>query len=222
LFVNSVVTVAGIVAEDCLILDQILNDYRVKDAMSDGMNILNLDTGKLLKTKSIVEIIMSSTLTLMILQPIKSYQERLRKLSQEETSALLHFSKFVEKGCSVKESITIQSLKRTIRYHFNSIVRLSYNDNEQKLYHDFDGETHQSTFNPSKLDIYFKYQYRFLSKMANTQMFTEFLRMKKNSSMIVNSDSPSALFIAEWLFFRWKYMKKVKLNCGVMTSIQCT
>merc|ERR1711862_937939 len=209
-FVSSPVPfAAGVVAEDSLNLKQILNDYRVKDAMSDGMSILNLDTMSLLKTKTIVESIMSSSVSLVIIQYINSYQKRLKALSQEENSALLHFSKFVVQGCSVKESVTIQSLKRTIRSHFNSLVRLSYNDNEQKLYHDFDGD--KSTFNQSKLDIYFKYQYRFLSKMSNTQMFTQFLETKKKSLTSVHLDSPSTIFIADWLSFKWKYMKKVNI-----------
>jgi len=207
LFSKFAVAVAGIVAEDSSNIDQILHDYRVEDAVHEGLNILNLDAGKLITTKSLQDKIVVSSLSFLIMQRVKNYQMQLRMLSEDEDSTLLYFVKFFQKGCSTKENWTIQSLKLTIRDHLSSLLNLKLDKEEIKLYSDFDAQTQQYTFLASKMATYLQCHSLFLSLMAETQLFMEFLQRKKQHALELRA----SVLISMWLSSRLK-RKKSKLN----------
>merc|ERR1711862_252188 len=202
--------IAGTVAEDNFMLDRILNDDRIVDAASNGLRVLNLNTGQIIISVSNrveKQRILTFSQAHMIEQRVANYQKRLKLLSEEKTSALLHFNQFFQQGTSTREGLTIQSLKQVIRDNFISLFRLNYDDEKQwEKFSDFDEVTQSYTFYPSKLTMFLKYQCKFLTEMIQTQLFLESLP-RKIESACVKLDNPAALFIADWLFFRWKYVR---------------
>ena len=138
-----------------------------------------------------------------------NYQNRLTALSKEKSSSLRNFKDFFQNGTSVAEGLTIQSLKRDIRRHFEALFRFNFEDEEQwKKFSNFDDVTQSHTFDPSKLTKHFKYQHKFLIAMAQTQLFAAFLQHKKEP--VAMHEKRAALFIAEWFFFKWKHSGKSK------------
>merc|ERR1711862_859801 len=106
---------------------------------------------------------------------------------------------------SVKESVTILSLKRIIYSRFNGVFNLKF-DEEEKNCAVISTWRNQSTFYPSKLATYLKYQYHFQCSMAETQLFMEFLQGKYQSAIKLKSES--AVFIATWIAIKWKRKNK--------------
>jgi len=102
-------------------------------------------------------------------------------------------------------------LKRDIRHHFQAFLRINFADEEQwKRYSNFDEVSQTQTFNLGKLTTHFKYQYKFLVAMSYTQLFAEFLQNKKEPVMYAELKDRAGLFIADWLFFKWKLTTKAK------------
>ena len=137
------------------------------------------------------------------------YQKRLRSFIENEDSALLSFIKFFGQGASIAEGLTIQSLKRMIRDHHSAFFRLDYDDEEQwKQFSDFDEVAQSHTFYPSKLKAHFRNQFKYLENLSNTQLFVEYLQKRKDVASRMSTDNPEDLFIADWLYFRWKQRKR--------------
>ena len=133
------------------------------------------------------------------------YKERLVELIKNESSALLDFVKFFQQGASLQECLTVHKLKQTIRENFNNLYRLDYHDDRQwKQYSDFDEVTQSYTFYPSKLNAHFRNQFKFLDHMSQTQLFLEYLQKKKNPATKMTIDRPEAIFIVDWLSFKWR------------------
>ena len=63
-----------------------------------------------------------------------------------------------------------------------------------------------------RLVAYFKYNVKFLSLMSSTQLFMEYFEKLKEPVVISESNKQSALFIADWLSFRWKFFNNRKIN----------
>lgn len=211
-FVGSPVPfIAGIVPENKLNLKNILVDDRVSEAINDGMIVLNLDAGS---THAASQLSGQSKLafsqTLVSHGRILQYEKRLKRLIENDTSALLSFTKFFEQGASAQEALTIQSLKQVIRDSFSNNIRFDFNDEDQwKKFSDFDEVTRSYVFNPSKLIPHYRNQYKFLDCMIKTQLFIEYLQGRTNK---IKSDDPNALFIADWLSFKWKRRNKSSLK----------
>ena len=133
---------------------------------------------------------------------VVQYEKRLKTFVENDNSALLNFTKFFEQGASVQELLTIQSLKGVIRDHFSNNVRFDCTDEIQwNTFSNFDEFTQSYVFDPLKLKSHFRNQYQFLDCMAHTQLFAQYLQWKKKK---INLDDPDALFIADWLSFKWK------------------
>ena len=140
---------------------------------------------------------------------MSNYQKRLKILSEDKTSSLHDFTKFFQNGTSLLEGLTIQSLKQDIRRHFETLFRVNFEDEEQwKKFSNFDEVTQSQTFDPTKLTYHFKYQHKFLVAMAQTQLFAAFLQKRKEP--VIMHEIRAALFIAEWLSFKWKYAGETK------------
>ena len=142
-------------------------------------------------------------------KPVENYQKRLKALCKDKSSSLHDFTKFFQQGSTRLEGLTIQSLKRVIRINFDSLLRFNYEDEDQwKKYSHFDEVTQSQTFYPSKLTTHYKYQYKFLVAMSHTQLFVEFLQNKHDPVLDIKLKKQAALFIADWLYFKWKKRKE--------------
>jgi len=137
------------------------------------------------------------------------YKNRLNELVKNESSALLDFITFFQQGASTQECLTIHSLKQTLRDNFSNLYRLDYHDERQwKQYSEFDEVTQSYTFYPSKLSAHFRNQFKFLDHMSQTQLFIEYLQKKKDPASKMTVDSPEAIFIVDWLSFKWRQRNK--------------
>ena len=145
-------------------------------------------------------------------QNIASYQMRLKLLNQDKSSSLHDFKKFSQKGASRLEGLTIQSLKRDIRRHFEALLRFNFEEEEQwKQFSSFDEVAQARTFDTSKLTNHIKYQYKFLLAMTETQLLAEFFQNKVEAALHDKRLQERArLFLADWLFFKWKHVEKTK------------
>jgi len=137
----------------------------------------------------------------------------LKALSKNKASALSNFTKFFQTGLTIKESIIISSFKRMIRDHYKNLFDIDFErDDTWKKFSEFDKVTKSHIFYPSKITNIIKLQYKYLSLMSRTQLFMEFLQKEQDLSLKIQTNINSARLIADWLFFRWKYVNRHSLK----------
>uniref|UniRef100_A0A7S4J9G5 cGMP-dependent protein kinase n=1 Tax=Odontella aurita TaxID=265563 RepID=A0A7S4J9G5_9STRA len=206
--------IAGIVVDNKCLLSDIEKDHRVQSSMLDGLSVLNLTTGKLLVTneEGTAEILARA------FNPISQltlYESRLQRLYQDKKSALRSFKAFFQRGPSRYESLTLQSMKSVIKKHLQTLTAsLTAQPDAWKQCGDFNEEKNTFDFDPSKfvqpLKDQLMFQIQYQEMMAHTQLFVGFVEELQNfgerrTELLVGEE---ALFIANWLSFRWRKFKQ--------------
>ena len=216
-FVSSPVPfIAGVVVNS---LDELLaveDDDRVLAAMQEGLSVLNLSTGLFSITAEYgIEEMLRRAATPST--QLAFYQARVRQFAMDESSALRSFSTFFKVGPTLKESLTLQSMKSIIKQHLQSFAGpLLEHPDTWKLFGDFNDTTGTFDFSPDKflqpLKDQMIFQLQFQEMMAHTQLFVGFVEdmqryCETRDEMLV---SDQAQFIADWLSFRWIFFNKKK------------
>ena len=105
-------------------------------------------------------------------------------------------------------------MKKVIYDHNASLFKvISDNADGWKKYGEFDEEAKSFEFFPDKIVSPLRFQFKLQESMAFTQLFVGYMEEKKDSYLNQISTANAAVFIANWLTFRWRiYCKKKTLN----------
>lgn len=205
-FVSSPVPfIAGIVVNDIEQLRIVEEDERIMDAMLEGLSVLNLTSATLITTveDGIEEMLQrGATPTTQL----TFYQSRFEQLAAKESSALHSLKDFFNKGPTAAESLTLQSMRLSIKSHLQSFAGpLSYEPETWTLYGDYSSSTGTFEFSPDKVLQPLKdqmiFQLQFQEMMFHTQLFVGYVEKMKD--YCENQDEllggKSAKLIASWL-----------------------
>ena len=205
-FVSSPVPfIAGVVVSVPEELEAVEDDDRVLAAMQEGLSVLNLSSGNFSITAEYgIEEMLRRAATPST--QLAFYQARVRHFATDESSALQSFGTFFKTGPTLKESLTLQSLKSIIKQHLQSFSGpLLEHPDTWKLFGDFNDITGTFDFSPDKflqpLKDQMIFQLQFQEMMTHTQLFVGFVeeiqRYCETRDEMLFSDQ--AQFIADWL-----------------------
>jgi len=219
-FVNSPVPfISGVVTKKKKIT-KIMNDYRVVQAMSSGLSVLNISSGKLdLTGEDGIKDIVSKCVKTVYLRDdenkLNLLQKRLKELvNNDKTSSLLSFTSYFKNGANAKESLTLSSIRKEISANLSSLPsaicdsrgRVSNKSDQFGIY---DEDSKESKFDPEYYSESVRYQSLFEEKLVHTQLFIGFLDDHRKSDD-VEPDSlkmKNGLIIAKWLCPVWRKRK---------------
>ena len=210
-FVSSPVPfVAGMVCNNGKFAE-IIRMNEVKDAMTEGLSVVNLNQGKLLMTKEkgIKTIVEQSPAPI---QQLSSFKDRLEVLRDSGDSSLASFSTFLKNGLSREALVTLDAIRNGIKAYvkgFAGDIALSndgwrqygkYNENEQ-----FD-------FYPSLFINPIGEQLKLQEMLCHSQLFVEYVNRKERDSKETAELSKSDVgrFIATFVYFHWRRRKRIE------------
>jgi len=208
-FVNSPVPfIIGMVSQS----DDILLDDRVKQAMKEGLSVVDLTTGRVYLTeeagiKSIVKKCHSSH----SISKLYQYKRRLLVLRGVDSS-LESFSTFLNQGLSKREIVTLHNVCSCVKGH----IRKFFGDVSDK-WQEY-GKYTNGTFDfyPSLLTEDLRRQsesqLQLLEMMSHSQLFVEYVdeRQKATASTLENCRGDVGKFIAAWIYIHWKRKSRQK------------
>lgn len=209
-FVGSPVPfIAGMIAEGKKHLQSIIHDQIVKEAMLNGLSIVNLASGKLIVTreKGTSDILRRSFQTIPTLS---LYQKRLDLYCKSPSSNLRSFRLFFKHGASRKESLTLRKIRKIVKDHMAQYtVGLRDKPEAWRQYGSFNEAIGAYDFCPDKFiqplkdSMIFQIQYQ--EMMAHTQLFLGYveslqLAHEERSSLL---SGPAAHLIAHWVQVHW-------------------
>mmetsp|Transcript_27628 Transcript_27628/g.40807 ORF Transcript_27628/g.40807 Transcript_27628/m.40807 type:complete len:458 (+) Transcript_27628:151-1524(+) len=198
--------IAGVVSSHKEGVSVVETDYRVVDAVMNGLSILNLTTGKLQITTEEGTDYMMNQCSNPISHDLIHYQAKFLDLMKNRSSALHSFREFFQRGASPRESSVLYFLKRVIARHLSSLTgALSERPDGWKQFGEFDQTTNEFAFFPSKFIKPLQAQLKYQEMLAHTQLFVGFVEKKKGLFMERSAllKGQEALFIANWVYFRW-------------------
>jgi len=210
--------ITGMVADNGRHLQDMINDYRVQEAIaSDGLSVLNLDSGKLTTSGSdqVGEMIRMFGNKI----GIEFYAARLKELAASKDSTLNSFRSFFTHGPSTKERITLHSTREKIKRHLHSLAGDLYLHpetwREYLEYNEF-SKAHEFTpamfLEPLRKKMMHKLKYQ--EMMAHTQLFVGFVENLKNESddRAELCRGNAAAFIVDFLNFKWPRYRNLHLS----------
>jgi len=210
--------ITGMVAESSDHLLEMQNDYRVQEAIaSDGLSVLNLDSGKLTTSDSDQvgeRIRMFGTNT-----GIEFYATRLKELASNQASTLNSFQSFFTNGPSMKERITLHSTREKIKKHLHSLAGdLYHHPDAWPEYLEYNEFSKAHEFTPAMflepLRKKMMHQLKYQEMMAHTQLFVGFVENLKNESdeRAERLKGDAAAFIVDFLNFKWPRYRNLHLS----------
>ncbi|KAL7435653.1 hypothetical protein ACHAXM_004867 [Skeletonema potamos] len=207
-FVSSPVPfVAGMVCNNTK-YEQIIQGDEVKDAMKEGLSVVNLNQGKLLVTreKGIKTIIEQSPAPI---QQLSSFKDRLRVLKDEVDSSLVSFNLFLMNGMKREELVTLNAIRNRINAYVKGIAGTitSSNDGWRQYGEYKDG---QFDFYPSLFINPMREQLQLQEMLCHSQLFIEYVNNEERKSKEIAklSRSDDGKFIAEFVYFHWLRRKR--------------
>mmetsp|Transcript_19015 Transcript_19015/g.24283 ORF Transcript_19015/g.24283 Transcript_19015/m.24283 type:complete len:205 (+) Transcript_19015:3-617(+) len=190
---------------------EIIRMNEVKDAMKEGLSVVNLNQGKLIMTKEkgIKTIVEQSPAPI---QQLSSFKDRLGVLRDSGDSSLASFSTFLKNGLSREALVTLDAIRNGIKAYvkgFAGDIALSndgwrqygkYNENEQ-----FD-------FYPSLFINPIGEQLKLQEMLCHSQLFVEYVNRKERDSKETAELSKSDVgrFIATFVYFHWRRRKRIE------------
>lgn len=214
-FVSSPVPfIAGMLVEGKQDLHSVIHDHGVKDAMLNGLSIVNLVSGKLIVTREqgTSDMLRRSFQTI---PELALYQKRLESYFRDPSSNLRSFRAFFRYGASLRESLTLGKVKKVIKKHLSQFT-MGLNDKPDawQQYGEFNQHTGAFDFCPDKFIQPLKdrmiFQIQFQEMMTHTQLFVgyvEELQIAHEKRSVLLS-GPQAQFIARWVELHWaKYSR---------------
>lgn len=214
-FVSSPVPfIAGMLVEGKQDLHSVIHDHGVKDAMLNGLSIVNLVSGKLIVTREqgTSDMLRRSFQTI---PELALYQKRLESYFRDPSSNLRSFQAFFRNGASLRESLTLGKVKKVIKKHLSQFT-MGLNDKPDawQQYGEFNQHTGAFDFCPDKFIQPLKdrmiFQIQFQEMMTHTQLFVgyvEELQVAHEKRSILLSGH-HAQFIARWVELHWaKYSR---------------
>merc|ERR1712151_685782 len=212
--------IIGIVAETDGDMHKIENDTDVKQETLNGLSIVNLISGKILITKEakierkIGKHFQQTVNSLNHARRLDCLQERVEHFSKDDKSSLRSFTKFINSGLSPKETLTLNSIMAIKKNHILSLSgRLSKHADGWKDYGMYDESHGEILFSPEKKLHELVKQFQFQSIFTSTQLLANYFEERKNS-LLSNKvlEKEKGIFIADWLYYSWKYKKRRMLS----------
>ena len=140
------------------------------------------------------------------------YQSRIEEFAEDRSSTMHSFTSFIAQGLSARESLTIHSLKRELKYHLSSLSHIMLNSYEDGWRHfgRYNKSANEFVFFPSIYVQTLQCQLEFQAMFAHTQLFVGYLEEEKESSQLDNCPNKisASMFIADWIYFRWHMFLK--------------
>lgn len=202
-FVNSPVPFIIGMTMDNRACDNVVEDYRVVDAMNDGLSVINLTDGSVTLTteagiRSMVQHCPAPK------SKLSHYKRRMKAL-RDEGASLESFSSFLKQGLSPNEIITLNAIRNLILQHITKFAGdVADRWRSYGKYTDGMFDFYPSLFiEPLRQQTESKL--RVQEMMSHSQLFVEFVDQRQKSS--TNMDSfkrERARFIAAWVFAHWK------------------
>ena len=234
-FVSSPVPfVAGMICNSIKFLEIIDRD-EVKDAVKEGLSVLNLTQGKLLvtKEKGIKKIVEQSPAPV---QQLSAFKERLEMLRDEGDSFLASFGGFLKKGltreavsssdiklCSTHhlyaftfisltptiQLVTLNAIRNCIKDYVTGFTGSISSSNEGWRQYGKYEQNGQFAFYPSLFIAPLTQQLHLQEMMCHSQLFIEYVDKKERASASKETSSDVARFIADFVYFHWRRRKRI-------------
>jgi len=213
--------IAGIIVEGKKHLQSVIRDHGVKEAMLNGLSVVNLVSGKLIITREQG----TSDMLRRSFQPIPeltSYQRRLAVYYKSPTSNLRSFRSFFRHGASRKESITLLRIRQIVKEHMAQYtVGLRDKPEAWRQYGEFNEAVGAYDFCPDKYmqplkdNALFKIQFQ--ETMVHTQLFLGYVEglesaHEKRRLLLAG---PAAHLIARSVEAYWCDRTKIKQHISV-------
>ena len=138
------------------------------------------------------------------------YQERLEELNNNKKSSLHCFKSFFTNGLTPEESITLNSIKKSIASylaHFSGSIS-KYKDG-WKEFTVRDCVTNELFFSEHKFYTPTIHLLEFQKEFSKIQLISSYFEDKKNHDRI--KELHAAQFIADWVWFNWRKINKKNL-----------
>lgn len=210
-FVTSPVPfVAGMAVNDYARVCDVEKDPRTLDAMDHGMSLLNLST-KTLHITSEAGISKMLSLDPYLREQLRCIRGRLQHLAKNPSSSLHSFQRFIRRGFSSKESVTLDSACMALESYFSQFCGDLANDcTAWKQYGTIHVETGKFSFQPDWFLNRIRADQVFHETMVKTQMFQGYVDERRRDQLEVEEMRHGEVgkFIAEWIYERWLQWKE--------------
>jgi hypothetical protein len=209
--------IAGMTTENVKSIDYVKADPFVKEAMQYGLSIVDLRRGELNLTScpAIRDVIGSCHAPNSKLEHLQS---RIDALAQNEHSTLHCFKRFVQRGFSPRERLTINAIRDNIRDHLENLMCSTFDDRSEwqtfgtiNANNEFDFDQ-QSFMEPTRLRMLSQVQFKEMA--TKTQIFFGYVEAQCRAAQDRKKlmTGIEALVIAHWLARRWKIQKEKKAS----------
>lgn len=208
-FVSSPVPfVAGMVCNNTKYLEIIERD-EVKEAMKEGLSVVNLNQGKLLvtKEKGIKTIIEQSPAPI---EQLSSFKDRLDVLQDGGDSSLVSFNIFLKNGLTREELVTLNGIRNCINAYVRGFAGAITTSNEGWRQYGKYSKDGKFDFYPSLFINPMREQLQLQEMLCHSQLFIEYVNRKERDSKEIAklSRSDEGKFIAAFVYFHWRRRKR--------------
>merc|ERR1711862_679837 len=203
--------IGGMVARNETHLKSIETNKVVKDAIRDGLTVVNLTSGEIHWTQE-AEIrdkkLLKSHLIILLMTGLNElgyYEKRLKYLASNKSSSLYSFKELLLNGTSSKESITLNSVKKFVENCLTQFAGIlaKYEDGWKK-FGEKDEYSNEIIFSARRFNMPLIRLLEFRKIFGNTQLLSCYYEEKKTSTKNKSKHGFYALFIADWVYFNWQ------------------